>query len=235
MEDATNIQWYLTYNEVIAKAQAIQPYFTADLAQFNSFDPWYKPAVNTELLSRIYIGLKYFSENNMVSDIKRVTDLLDITFSAVIQYYEKLNYYVDLGFKDEAVRNQIFEYADFAEARHSVKKMLALLNQAMAAISQEGIELTLLAASMPADLPNELAGLATELGTLYAELKTLKKQQLIAARERIDLFNSLWDTLNEICEDAKIIFAAHPDRLAIYDLYDTDVWNVDQAEFIHLN
>jgi len=58
---------------------------------------------------------------------------------------------------------------------------------------------------------------------------------MLAVRERIDLFNSLWDSLHEICEDAKIIFADNPDRLEIYDLYDTEVWNADQAEFIHLN
>ncbi|HEY3372330.1 MAG TPA: hypothetical protein VGK10_15860 [Prolixibacteraceae bacterium] len=235
MEDTIPIQWYSTYNEIIGKAQKIQPYFAADLALFNDFDRWYTPAVNTELLSGINLGQQYFSETQLLGEIKRVTDLLDITFSAAIQYYDELNHYVKLGLHDTALRDETFGNAGFETARHSIKTMIALLNQAHAVISQPGIQLLLLAAYMPAAFADELAGLIHEMSALYRELKNLKRQHLLATRERIDLFNSLWDTMSEICDDAQIIFANHPERLENYDLYDAENWHVDQVEFIHLN
>lgn len=236
MEDSNkNNSSYLTYDEVIAKAQAIQPYFAADLNLFTAYDPWYTSAVNTELVSGIYIGLKYFSENSLVVEIKRITDLLDITFAAAIQCYEKLASYVDMGFGDMSVIMENFGYLGFEKARHSVKKMIPLLNKAHAAISQDGNEARLLAAGMPEELKLELANIAAELSSGRSELRLLKKQHLLATRERIDLFNSIWDTLSGICEDAKYIFANDPERLEIYDLYDTENWNVESVEFIHLN
>lgn len=235
MNDSSNIHYYLTYNEVIAKAQAIQPYFAADLAKFNDFDPWYTSAVNTELVSGIYIGLKYFSENSLVGDIKRVTDLLEITHVSAIQCYEELNNYVLSAFEEDLESLEAFGYAYFEKAHHSVKKMVALLKWAHAAITQGLHQPRLLAAGMPQTMTLEVANLAAELAAMYGELKILKKHHLLATRERINLFNSLWDTLSEICEDAKIIFADDPEHMELYDLYDTDGWNVDQIEYLHMN
>lgn len=235
MEDSSNIHYYLTYNEVIAKAQAIQPYFAADLAKFNDFDPWYTSAVNTELVSGIYIGLKYFSENSLVGDIKRVTDLLETCHVAAIQCYEELNNYVVSAFEDDLESLEAFGHAEFEKAHHSVKKMVALLNRAHFSISQGLHQSRLLAQGMPPGMVLEIANLAAELAAMYGELKILKKQHLLATRERINLFNSLWDTLSEICEDAKIIFADDPQHLEFYDLYDTEGWNVDQLEYLAMN
>lgn len=227
---------YLTYDEVIAKAQAIQPYFAADLPQFTAYDPWYTSGVNTELVSGIYIGLKYLSENSLVADITRITDLLQITFTSARQCYEKLAYYVDLGFGygDMGIIMETFGYSDFEKAGHSIRKMIQLLNKAYAAISQDDHLSRLLAAGMPEGLALEVANIAAELSAERSELKILKKQHLLATRERIDLFNSIWDTLEGICEDAKIIFADNADRLEIYDLYDAEDWNVNQVEFMQL-
>lgn len=235
MEDTNKNNSYLTYDEVIAKAQAIQPYFAADLNYFTDYDPWYTSAVNSELVSGIYIGQNFFSQNSLVADIKGVTDLLDVTFTAARQCYEKLCYYADLAFGDKSFIMRTFGYADYVEARHSVKKMVPLLNKAYAAISQDNHLPRLMAAGIPEGMALELANISAELAAGRSELRLLKKQHLLATRERIDLFNSIWDTLSGICEDAKFIFADNPDRLEIYDLYDAEDWNMNQVEFIHLN
>jgi len=110
-----------------------------------------------------------------------------------------------------------------------------LLNKAYAAISQDNHLPRLMAAGIPEGMALELANISAELAAGRSELRLLKKQHLLATRERIDLFNSIWDTLSGICEDAKFIFADNPDRLEIYDLYDAEDWNMNQVEFIHLN
>ncbi|HAH23955.1 MAG TPA: hypothetical protein DCL77_09400 [Prolixibacteraceae bacterium] len=235
MDDTIKSNSYLTYDEVIAKAQAIQPYFAADLPLFTAYDPWYTSGVNTELVSGIYIGLKYFSENSLIADIKRVTELIDMTFAAARECYEKLVCYVDLGFGDMSDIMETFGYTDFEKPRPSIRKMIHLLNKAHAAISQDDHLSRLLAAGMPEGLALEVANIAAELSAGRSELKILKKQHLLSTRERIDLFNSIWDTLSGICEDGKVIFADDPDRLEIYDLYDAEDWNVNQVEFMHLN
>ena len=235
MEDAAKCYWYLPYDEVITKAQSIQPHFAADLSQFNAYDRWFTSAVNTELLSGIHSGLKDFSEINWMTKIKRTTNLLDINLVHAIHCYEELNYYVFIGFGDANVNNETFGYSGFAHARNSVKKMIVLLKYALEAISFEDNEQRLLSAYMPLDLPLDLAKIVAELTASYGELKILKKQHLLVTRERIELYNSIWDILSKICEDANIIFANDPNRLAIYDLFDTEDWNVDQMEFMHLN
>ena len=231
MEELPKSHCYLTYDEVITKAQTIQPHFAADMAQFAAHDAWFSAAVNTQLLSGIYTGTKDFSENSLIAGIRRTTDLLDQKLAEARHCYEKLIYYVGIGFKDVRVSNETFGYLSFAKARSSAKKMIPLLNQAHEAISQEGNEGKLLAAGMPEALSMELANIASELAAVYGELKILKKQHLLVTRERIELFNSLWDILSKICEDAKIIFANDPVRLAIYELYDTEDSDANQVEF----
>lgn len=235
MEDAPKSHWYLPYDEVITKAQSIQPHFAADLSQFSDYDRWFTSAINTQLVSGIHRGVKDFSESSWMTKIKRTTNLLDINLVHAVHCYEELNYYVFIGFGDANVNNETFGYSGLAYARNSVKKMIDLLNYALAAISFEDNEDRLLSAYMPLDLPMEMAHIAAELTTIYGELKILKKQHLLVTRERIDLYNSIWDILSKICEDANIIFANDPNRLVIYDLFDTEDWNVDQMEFMHLN
>jgi len=235
MEEIPKNYSSLTYDQVISKAQAIQPYFAEDFPQFSAYDPWFTSAANTDLLSSIYLGMKDFSESRLIDEIKRINGLLDTTLTDAIRYYQELNHYVDLGFKDTTIGNEAFGYSSLEKARHSVKKMIALLNRTHAAISNQGYETSLLEVGMPDGLAHDMANIATELASLYGELKILKRQHLLLTQERIKLFNSIWEILSKIGEDAKIIFANDPGRLAIYDLYDTGAWNVDIMEFMHLN
>lgn len=233
MKELPKSHYSLTYDEVITKAQSIQPHFAADLTQFTTYDPWFNSAVNTELVSDIQIGLRDFSQSSLVTKIKRVTDLLDLKLAAARHCYQKLNYYVDNAFNDVVLTHETFGYKDFEVARTSVKKMIPLLNQALAAIAEDDHQSRLLAAHMPDGLPLELANIVAELAAAYGVLKILKKQHWLVSHERIELFNSLWDTLSKICDDAKIIFANDPARLTIYDLSnieDPDTRQVEQME-----
>ena len=235
MEELHNIHNYLTYDEVIGKAQSIQPYFATDLPQFSAYDYWFTSAVNTELVSGIYVGLKDFSDINLSVEIDRTKELIDTIFTAATSCYEELNDYIGHGFNEEAQAAIAFKYADFEKARPSVKRMIALFNKVHTAILQDANQTRLLAVGMPVGLPLDIANIAAELASMHKKLRILKKQHLLITRERINLYNSIWDTLSKISEAAKIIFADDPDRLIIYDLYDTEDWNVDQMEFMHLN
>lgn len=235
MEELPTSHCYLTYDEVITKAQLIQPHFSADLAHFSAFDSWYTSDIDTQLVSGIQTGMKDFPENSLIEAINRIQDLLALKLAAARHCYEKLTYYVGTGFRDTAVTNETFGSSAFLEARSSAKKMIPLLKKAREAISKEGNHDRLLAVGMPEGLPQEMANIAAELDLVYGELKILKKQHLLITRERIELFNSLWDTLSKICDDAKIIFANDPARLAIYELYDTEDSNQDQVEELKIN
>ena len=230
MEALPTSHCYLTYDEVITKAQTIQPHFAADLTQFSINDPWFTIAINTELLSDIYIGQKDLSESSLTSEINRLTNSLDAKLADARHCYEKLNYYVDKAFGENTIQKETFGYSDFERARCSAKKMIPLLNQALTAFSVEGNEPRLLEVGMPESLPLELATIVAELAALHDELKILKKQHLLITREQIDLFNSLWDTLSKICTHAKIIFEKDPQRLAIYELYNVEDMDADQIE-----
>lgn len=222
MEKLPENHCYLTYDEVISKAQAILPHFSVDLQQFNSYDTWFTQEVRDQLLSGIYTGLQVTDETNEYFDIKRLTDLLDHKLAEARHLYEKLNYYVDNTFKDVTVTRGTFGYAEFQKARTSVKRMIPLLNQAVLAIAHNDYETRLHDVQMPWSLPSEMTLLAGELRENYENLKAKKRLHLMATRERIELFNSLWDILSKIGDDAKIIFADNPERLEIYDLYDLE-------------
>ena len=229
MEELPKSHCYLTYDEVITKAQSIQPHFADDLPQFAAYDNWFVSTINIQLLSGIDIGLKDFSESSLVDEINRIKDLLQLKLAVARHCYEKLNYYVGTAFRDAASIDETFGNSDFANDRSSAKKMIPLLKKAHEAIAQSENETRLLAAGMPPDLPVELANIADELDAVYGELRILKKQHLLVTRERIELFNSLWDILSKICDDAKIIFANDTARLDIYELYDTEDLEANQG------
>lgn len=161
--------------------------------------------------------------------MKRLIDMLDIKLASARHCYEKLKYYVDMAFKDETVSHETFGYSSFEKARSSAKKMIPLLNQALETIAQGDNEARLVSSYMPPDLPHEMAQITHDLTAKYGELKIMKKQQLVDTRERIELFNTLWDILSKICDDAKVIYARSPDHLAIYELYDIDDSDAEQA------
>lgn len=222
MEKLPENHCYLTYDEVISKAQAILPHFSVDLPQFNGYDPWFTQDVKDQLLSGIYTGLKETDENNQYVEIKRLTYLLDLKLAQARHLYEKLKYYVDKAFENVKVTHETFGYSDYLKARTSVKRMIPLLNRVVTGISTNDYEARLHDAQMPWGLPSEMAQMAAELTEIYGDLKTQRQLHLRTTRERIELFNSLWDILSKIADDAKIIFANNPERLEIYDLYDLE-------------
>lgn len=235
MEDISKSLWYLTYDEVVLKAQIIQPQLAADLPAFMAFDQWYRPEINAELLLCIDKGKKDFSQSGRMAEIKRVTGTLDHNLAEAIHCYKDLIYYVDYEFGSSLTSREIFGYSDYTEARHSVKKMIALLNHVLAVISQQDNETRLRKAYMPLYLPKEMANLVNDMSSSYEKLKSLKRQQLQVTRERIELYNFLWDTLSKICEDARTIFESDNDRLEIYDLYEIRDWHSSRVQVVHLN
>ena len=235
MEKLPKNNCYITYDEVISKAQAILPHFSVDLPQFQLYDPWFTIEVKDQLLSGIYTGLNETDQNYQYVEIKRLTDLLDLKLAHARHLYEKLNYYIDKSFDNVKVIHETFAYSDYLKARTSVKRMIPLLNQAVLAISINDNQARLHDAGMPSDLPNEMAQLAAELTEIYENVKAQKRHHLTATRERIELFNSLWDIMSKIDDNAKIIFANNPARLEIYDLYaleDSDNEPVDKKPII---
>jgi len=235
MEDISKSQWYLTYDEVIKKAKLIQPHFAADLQKFAAYDRSYTPAVNTEFVQAINKSVKDYSKSNSLTEIKRITNILDINLAEAIHCYKDLIYYVNHEFGSSSTNKETFGYLDFADARHSVKKMIALLNHALATLSLDDNESRLRKAYMPFYLPVEMANLVTDLSEGYEKLKFLKEQHLIVTRQRINLYNFLWDILSKISEDAKTIFAGEHDRIDIYDLFETEDWQGSRMQVVHLN
>lgn len=235
MEDLSKNLWYLTYDEIVKKARLIQPYFASDLQEFIAYDRSYSPGVNADLLQAINKSVKNYSRSSWITEIKRITNLLDINLAEAIHCYKDLIYYVNHEFGNSNINKETFGYSDFAEARHSVKKMIALLKHALAILSDRDNESRLRKAYMPFYLPGEMADLVTELSEGNEKLKFLKEQQLIVTRERINLYNFLWDTLSKISEDAKVIFADDRDRLEIYDLFETEDWQGSRTQVVHLN
>lgn len=230
MEEVPKSHCYFSYDEVIVKAQAIQPRFADDFQLFAAFDPWYTPGVNVGLLSGISSGLKALSESSLQVEIRRLKDLISFLLANSRHGYEKLKYFVDKTFGDAKVTNETFGNSDFTKARSSTKRMIQLLNKVHEALLRDDYEERLLAAYMPQSLPGELVNMAAELAAEYGELKILKKQHQLVTRERSELFNGIWDTLSKIYEDAKIIFANDPVRLAVYDLYNIEDPDARQVE-----
>lgn len=235
MEDISKSQWYLTYDEVVLKAQIIQPQLAVDLPAFMAFDQWYTPEINAELLIRIDKGKNDFSQSGRMTEIKRVTHSLDHNLAEAIHCYKDLIYYVDHEFGSSLTSRERFGYSGYAEARHSVKKMIALLKHALSVILQQDNEARLKKAYMPYYLPTEMATLVEDMTSGYEKLKSLKRQQLQVTRERIELYNFLWDTLSKICEDARSIFDGDNERLEIYDLYEISDWHSSRVQVVHLN
>ena len=209
----------LTYDEVIEKAQSVQPQFAADLPQFTNFNPWFTNAVNEQLQAEMADGLVDFSGSSHTAAIELKTERIAQLLAESGKKYQKLMYYVGEGLGDSKAISDTFGRPRYVKARQSEKEMVSLLNQAKRACSLEDFNPRLLEAGMPASLPEELESLAGDLTAADGEQEMLKKQQLLVTSERIELFNSIWDKLSRISSAAKILFDTDPARLAIYQLY----------------
>ena len=220
MEKVPTRRFSLTYDEVITKAQSMQPQFAVDLPKFATFNPWFTDSVNVQLLTNMTAGLVDFSESSHTAEIERQTEAIGQMLVTSGQKYLKLMYYVDQKFSGSKAVSDTFGHSRYLKARQSEKEMISLLNQACTAVELPEFKAALLAAGMPESLPHELKGLSAELSSADGIQEMLKKKQLLVTSERINLFNSIWDTLSQISTAAKIIFADDPARMAIYQLYE---------------
>lgn len=65
-----------SYDDVITKAQSMQPQFEADLPDFTAFNPWFTGEVNARLIEETQIGLSDFSESSHTAEIVTQTELI---------------------------------------------------------------------------------------------------------------------------------------------------------------
>src|SRR5665648_32914 len=221
MEKTTTRRFSLSFDEVITKAQSMQPQFETDIDRFIVFNPWFTPIVNSKLQADLSAGLIDFSVSSHTAEIQRQTEAIGQMLGIAGRKYQTLLYYVENGLGNSKAMTDTFGRSRYEKARQSEKEMVSLLNQACSAVGYDGYKTKLLASGMPYDLPEELAVLADDLAVADGRQEMLKKKQLLVTSERIDLFNSIWDTLSRISAAAKIIFEDDPARLAIYQLYDT--------------
>jgi hypothetical protein len=221
MEKMVTRRFSLTYDEVVTKAQSMQPQFAADLIQFTAFNPWFTEAVNTELQSETASALVDFSQSSHTAEIETQTELIAGLLTQSGGKYQMLLYYVKDALGDSKAVMDTFGRSRYTKAYRSEKEMVSLLNQAVTAINLGNYAVLLAAKGMPPTLAAELEGLAGDLATADGIQEMLKKKQLLVTSQRIELFNSIWDKLSRISSAAKIIFAEDVARLAIYQLYDS--------------
>ena len=112
----------LTYDEVIEKAQSVQPQFVADLPQFTAFNPWFTVAVNTQLQSEMAAGLNDFSQSSQTAAIEMKTDLISQMLAESGKKYQKLMYYVEEGLGGRNAVSDTFGRSRYVKARQSEKK-----------------------------------------------------------------------------------------------------------------
>ncbi len=229
--DKTPIRRFsLTFDEVITKAQSVQPQFEADLGQFSGFDPWFTVAVNDGLLANITAGITDSSESTHTAQIERTTETISQLLSTAGRSYQKLMYYVENSLGNTKAINDTFGRSRYDKARQSEKEMVSLLTQVGKAIVANSYTAKLVAAGMPVSLPDELEELATDLAKADGQQEMLKKQQLLVTSERIELFNAIWDTLSKISSASKVLYSEDLARLAIYQLYDSSTVEKEKPE-----
>lgn len=212
----------MSFDEVIEKAQSMQPQFATDLVQFTSFNPWFSSAVSNQLANQLTKAISDFSASSHTAQIEIQTETIVQLLTTAGQKYQLLMYYVEKAIGSSKAISDTFGRKRYEKARKSEKEMVSLLNQATTAANQGDFRQKLITAGMPEGLLTEIPILAGDLTAADGKQEMLKKQQLLVTTERIELFNSIWDTLSEISSAAKFIFADDPARLAIYQLYDSN-------------
>jgi hypothetical protein len=230
MEKTPIRRFSMTFDDVITKAQSVQPQFELDLPLFTNFNPWFTEAVNTLLRTEMAAGISDFSESSHTAEIETQTELIAQLLNQSGKKYQKLIYYVENGLGTSKAVSDTFGRSRYEKARKSEKEMVSLLNQATTAANHDDYKLQLATAGMPLTLPTDLTSLAAELTTADGKQEMLKKQQLLVTSQRIELFNSIWDKLSRISSASKIIFAEDPARLAIYQLYDSSGSTPEEPE-----
>lgn len=221
MDKTPTRQFSLTFDEVITKAQSMQPQFELDLGSFTLFNPWFTSDISNQLKANISAGLADSSGSSHTAQIERVTESIGQMLATAGRSYQKLMYYVENGLGNSKAMNDTFGRSRYEKARQSEKEMVSLLSQVGKAIEVNNYAPALVLAGMPDSLPGELATLATDLAAADGEQEMLKKQQLLVTSERIGLYNAIWDTLSKISSAAKILYSEDVARLAIYQLYDS--------------
>jgi hypothetical protein len=198
----------------------MQPQFAEDIQKFYGFNPWFTNDVNARLIFHISEGISDFSASSHPAQIEVQTEAIGQMLETAGQWYQKLMYYVENGLGNSKAISDRFGRSRYEKARWSDKEMVSLLHQAITAANQETFKPKLEAVGMPPAFPRELTALADHLATADGKQEMLKKKQLLVTSARIELFNSIWDTLSKISSAAKIIFENDPALLAIYQLYD---------------
>lgn len=221
MEKTPTRRFSASFDEVIGKAQSMQPQYAADLDKFITFNPWFTSVVNSTLIEQIGLGITDFSASGHTAQIEIQTENIAQLLTSAGQKFQRLMYYVENGLGSSKAIGDTFGRQRYEKARQSEKEMVSLLNQAVTAANQMDSKPKLLAAGMNETLPTEMATIAVDLAAADGKQEMLKKQQLLVTSQRIELFNSMWDTMSRISSAAKIIFENDPARLAIYQLYDT--------------
>lgn len=214
----TNLSYEDRLNNALLKSLWLQ----RDLAEFTAFNPTKFTAQYLADFKTAYETALALPTDETLTDIGTdKTETVQQKMEAARQLYQrKIKYFLEEAFaKKKGILNS-FGYDDYQNARTSVARMIAFLNNLELRCTQE--EAALLAVGINNSFLTDIATAKNELAAAYADQQTYFGSQKDMTQTRKATFEKMDDFVREVCKVGKILFEGVNDaKYSDYIVYKT--------------
>lgn len=189
---------------LLETANVIGNLLTTDLAVFTAFDSTMDAGFVSAFQTKIENAL-HFSSDGVITDqqAQKTVNVLNL-MKAAKEKYQDVKYFAGKAFPDnEEVRNEL-GFNDIGKAKTKQTEMIVFLDELFAACTK--YETELVNAGMPTSIIPSIDNLRVSLMNANTNQESFIKSRPVLTSQRIDLLNSVYQTLMQINEAAQIVF-----------------------------
>jgi len=188
--------------------------FLNNKSDFIDFSDKYNDPYCDNLLAKITAAENVPSDEKVVDVIEGLTAVVKTSMETARIELQKLFNFVGYAFPKDSAKFHEVGKNFYEEARKVPSRMLLLLDTAKDFADKYAVQLA--DKGYSAVMAAEIGGAKTALKDAVNEQRKAKRERPSKTRHRRMLMNDMYDTVRDLCEDAKIIYV---NDYAKYNLY----------------
>jgi hypothetical protein len=179
-----------------------------DLDRFSLFDPDLNQQKMSLLTDNYKKALTFGTDKTQLGVLRNLTENLSDEFKKCVSLYKDVRYFARKKFGSSPAILKQFGFETYRKARMNIPEMIVFMYEL--ANTAEKYKNELATAGLSESVIDSIKPAAAALEKSNLEQETGKTARNVKTEERIDLINSIYDTLMEFSVAAKIIFANEP-------------------------
>lgn len=218
-DNQTLREYHKADNIMLEQSQTTRNSFNTDSAAFISMSPIFGLTFSADWQADIDSAHALSTADDEKPELKALTEDIYIQMELCRVHYQLMAAYIKILFSNSKAMQGVFGLHKYVKARRTQSKLYDLMQSANRKCNDAEYNADLIALGFDQTNIDKLETLATALYQAIVTQKDFKQAIQLNTEDRVEAYNKVWGTMQEVSAASKQVFVDDYAKLAQYKLY----------------